>query len=40
VITSYFDLEHRLALDAIARAGGQLITTLRNLASRPLPNAG
>lgn len=40
VITSYFDREHRLALEAIQKLGGQLIDSQRNLESRELPTAG
>ena len=40
VITSYFDLEHELALKAIQAAGGELVTTVRNADSRALPTAG
>lgn len=40
VITSYFDEEHRLALDAIQKLGGQLVDSQRNLESRELPTAG
>ncbi len=40
VITSYFDEEHRLALDAIQRLGGQLIDSQQNHESRELPTAG
>jgi SAM-dependent methyltransferase len=36
VITSYFDQEHQLALDAIQRLGGELIVTERNEESREL----
>jgi SAM-dependent methyltransferase len=38
VITSYFDQEHQLALDAIQRLGGELIVTERNEESRELKN--
>ena len=40
VITSYFDLEHELALKAIQAAGGELVTTVRNGETRALPTAG
>jgi hypothetical protein len=40
VITSYFDREHCMALRAVARAGGELLTTMRNPLSRPLPGRG
>lgn len=40
VITSYFDREHALALDAIERLGGELVRTERNSESRSLPTAG
>ena len=40
VITSYFDEEHRLALEAIQKLGGQLINSQQNLESRELPTRG
>lgn len=40
VITSYFDEEHRLAIEAIQKLGGQLIDSQQNLDSRELPTAG
>ncbi len=40
VITSYFDREHELAVKAITAAGGELVTSLRNVDSRALPTAG
>ena len=40
VITSYFDEEHQLALDAIRKLGGELIVTERNEESRSLPTPG
>ncbi len=40
VITSYFDREHALALQALERAGAQLIITERNEASRLLDTPG
>ncbi|MCF6312878.1 MAG: class I SAM-dependent methyltransferase [Verrucomicrobiales bacterium] len=40
VITSYFDHEHQLALNAIQRLGGQLIDSQQNLESRELPTLG
>ena len=39
VITSYFDKEHQLALDAIQKLGGELIVTERNEESRALKDA-
>lgn len=39
LITSYFDQEHQLALDAIQRLGGELIVTERNEESRALDDA-
>lgn len=40
VITSYFDKEHALALDAIQRLGGKLIQTESNPDSRELTTQG
>jgi chemotaxis methyl-accepting protein methylase len=40
VITSYFDLEHELAVKAIREAGGELITSVRNNSSRELATPG
>ena len=40
VITSYFDEEHKLALDAIQKLGGQLIVTEENEESRALSTPG
>ncbi len=40
VITSYFDLEHELAVKAIREAGGELISSVRNNDSRELPTPG
>ncbi|MCB1066189.1 MAG: class I SAM-dependent methyltransferase [Verrucomicrobiae bacterium] len=40
VITSYFDDEHQLALDAIQKLGGKLIVTERNEESRELSTPG
>jgi SAM-dependent methyltransferase len=40
IITSYFDREHHLALEAIQRLGGELIATEYNSDSRELPTAG
>lgn len=40
VITSYFDKEHQLALEAIQKLGGKLIVTERNEESRSLPTPG
>ncbi len=40
VITSYFDREHDLAVKAIKEAGGELIISVRNPDSRPLPTPG
>ncbi|MBT8037686.1 MAG: methyltransferase domain-containing protein [Verrucomicrobiae bacterium] len=39
VITSYFDREHQLALDAIQGLGAQLVCSQRNHASRVLTDA-
>ncbi|NNJ87651.1 MAG: methyltransferase domain-containing protein [Akkermansiaceae bacterium] len=39
VITSYFDREHRLALDAIQGLGAELVCTQRHNASRVLTDA-
>ena len=40
IITSYFDREHQLALEAIQRLGGELIASEHNPDSRELPTAG
>jgi chemotaxis methyl-accepting protein methylase len=40
VITSYFDVEHDLAVKAITAAGGELIASVRNGDSRALPTEG
>ena len=40
IITSYFDKEHELALEAIQKLGGELIATERNEESRELPTPG
>lgn len=40
VITSYFDREHELALEALERAGADLVVTERNEASRVLGTPG
>lgn len=40
VITSYFDLEHELAVKAITAAGGELVTSVRNKDSRALSTEG
>ncbi len=40
IITSYFDDEHQLALDAIQKLGGELIVTEENEESRALPTPG
>lgn len=40
IITSYFDREHRLALDAIQQLGGELIVSEQNDESRKLETAG
>lgn len=40
VITSYFDKEHALALEAIQRLGGELIRTERNEEARALATPG
>lgn len=39
VITSYFDKEHELALDALRRLGAEILVSKRNKASRSLPDA-
>ena len=39
VITSYFDVEHRLALDALKAMGMEVISNKRNRASRKLADA-
>jgi hypothetical protein len=39
VITSYFDVEHRLALDALKAMGMEVISNKRNRASRALADA-
>ncbi|SHJ09988.1 Methyltransferase domain-containing protein [Rubritalea squalenifaciens DSM 18772] len=39
IITSYFDREHFLALQAIQSLGAKLVHTIRNPHSRPLPDA-
>lgn len=39
VITSYFDREHRQALDALQSLGAELVTSVRNSDSRTLPDA-
>ena len=39
VITSYFDREHKLALDAIQSLGAQLVCSERNPHSRQLGDA-
>lgn len=39
VITSYFDREHRQALDAIRSLGAELVTDIRNARSRVLSRA-
>jgi SAM-dependent methyltransferase len=39
VITSYFDKEHQLALDALQGLGAELISSTRNEASRDLSDA-
>jgi len=40
VISSYFDVEHDLAVKAITAAGGELVTSVRNGDSRALPAKG
>lgn len=40
IITSYFDKEHELALEAIQRLGGELIRTEFNPEARKLPTEG
>ncbi|MGY8641040.1 MAG: methyltransferase domain-containing protein [Verrucomicrobiales bacterium] len=40
VITSYFDKEHELAVEAIQRLGGKLIVTEENAESRELSTVG
>jgi hypothetical protein len=40
IITSYFDKEHQLALEAIQRLGGELIKTEFNPETRALPTEG
>ncbi|HYF36515.1 MAG TPA: class I SAM-dependent methyltransferase [Prosthecobacter sp.] len=39
VITSYFDVEHRLALDALKALGMEVVSNQRNRASRALADA-
>lgn len=39
VITSYFDVEHRLALDALKKLGLEVVSNRRNKASRALADA-
>lgn len=39
VITSYFDLEHRLALEALKKMGLEVVSNRRNRASRQLNDA-
>lgn len=39
VITSYFDVEHRLALDALKKMGLEVVSNRRNKASRALADA-
>ena len=39
VITSYFDVEHRLALDALKAIGMEVVSNKRNTASRALKDA-
>jgi len=39
VITSYFDLEHRLALEALQNQGMEIVSNRRNPASRTLADA-
>lgn len=40
VITSYFDLEHELAVKAITAAGGELVSNMQNCDSRALVTPG
>ena len=40
VISSYFDVEHELAVKAITAAGGELVTSVQNKDSRALPTPG
>lgn len=39
VITSYFDVEHRLALEALGKMGLEVVSNIRNRASRSLADA-
>jgi uncharacterized lipoprotein len=39
VITSYFDVEHRLALEALRKMGLEVVSNRRNRASRALNDA-
>jgi SAM-dependent methyltransferase len=39
VITSYFDVEHRLALEALQKMGMEVVSNRRNKASRALKDA-
>ncbi len=39
VITSYFDVEHRLALEALQKLGMEVVSNRRNRASRALSDA-
>ena len=39
VITSYFDKEHQLAVDALTNLGAELVTSVRNESSRELADA-
>lgn len=39
VITSYFDKEHQLALEALKKLGAEILVSKRNPASRALPDA-
>lgn len=39
VITSYFDVEHRLALEALQKMGMEVVSNRRNKASRALADA-
>jgi hypothetical protein len=40
VITSYFDREHQLAMDALQKLGAELVVTRKNDASRKLKSPG
>ncbi len=40
VITSYFDKEHQLALEALQKLGAEVVLSKRNAVSRALPSQG